>query len=192
LNDGHIQNLSNPFGFVPLSNFAPRDFGFVHHSIAILFHEVPNLSITIRNFFIAYTTLNPLDAFAAQLMLNGLLFFFLAEVRVREARGDRSYQSKSSGGGGRRGRPKAQRREQTADTRGWRAIHSPQRTSAMLLPVIHESGSRNKDVHTPASPGQSPRPQAGSLGRPQRRRRLALRRCLLTRLLREVVHEAAQ
>jgi hypothetical protein len=31
----------------------PRGFGFVHHSIAILYHEVPNLSITIRNFFIA-------------------------------------------------------------------------------------------------------------------------------------------
>jgi hypothetical protein len=28
-------------------------FGFVHHSIAILYHQVPNLSITIRNFFIA-------------------------------------------------------------------------------------------------------------------------------------------
>jgi hypothetical protein len=26
---------------VPLSNFAPRGFGFVHHSIAILYHEVP-------------------------------------------------------------------------------------------------------------------------------------------------------
>jgi hypothetical protein len=38
---------------VPLSNFVPRGFGFVHHSIAILYHEVPNLSITIRNFFIA-------------------------------------------------------------------------------------------------------------------------------------------
>jgi hypothetical protein len=42
-----------PFGIVPLSNFVPRGFGFVHHSIAILYHEVPNLSITIRNFFIA-------------------------------------------------------------------------------------------------------------------------------------------
>jgi hypothetical protein len=38
---------------VPLSNFVPRGFGFVHHSIAILYHEVPNLNITIRNFFIA-------------------------------------------------------------------------------------------------------------------------------------------
>jgi hypothetical protein len=31
----------------------PRGFGFVHHSIAILYHEVPNPNITIRNFFIA-------------------------------------------------------------------------------------------------------------------------------------------
>jgi hypothetical protein len=44
---------SNPFGIVPLSNFVQRGFGFVHHSIAILCHEVPNLSITIRNFCIA-------------------------------------------------------------------------------------------------------------------------------------------
>jgi hypothetical protein len=34
-----------PFGIVPLSNFVPRGFGFVHHSIAI--------PITIRNFCIA-------------------------------------------------------------------------------------------------------------------------------------------
>jgi hypothetical protein len=53
LNDGRIQNPSNPFGIVPLSRFVPRGFGFVHHSIAILYHEVPYLSITIRNFFIA-------------------------------------------------------------------------------------------------------------------------------------------
>jgi hypothetical protein len=53
LNDGRIQNPSNPFGIVPLSNLAPRGFGFVHHSKAILDHEVPNLSITIRNFSIA-------------------------------------------------------------------------------------------------------------------------------------------
>jgi hypothetical protein len=53
LNDGQIQNPSNPNGIVPLSNFVPRGFGFVHHSIAILYHEVPNLSLTIRNFFIA-------------------------------------------------------------------------------------------------------------------------------------------
>ena len=53
LNDGRIQNPSNPSGIVPLSNFVLRGFGFVHHSIAILDHEVPNLSLTIRNFFIA-------------------------------------------------------------------------------------------------------------------------------------------
>jgi hypothetical protein len=53
LNDGRIQNPSNPFGIVPLSNFAPRGFGFVHHSIAIRYDEVPNLTITIRNSFIA-------------------------------------------------------------------------------------------------------------------------------------------
>jgi hypothetical protein len=34
-------------------NFAPRGFGFVHHSIAILYHEVPNPYLTIRNFLIA-------------------------------------------------------------------------------------------------------------------------------------------
>jgi hypothetical protein len=38
---------------VPLSDFAPRGFGLVHHSIAILYHQVPNPNITIRNFFIA-------------------------------------------------------------------------------------------------------------------------------------------
>jgi hypothetical protein len=53
LNDGRIQNPSNPFGIVPLSNFVSRGFGFVHHSIAILYHEVPNPNITIRNFLIA-------------------------------------------------------------------------------------------------------------------------------------------
>jgi hypothetical protein len=35
------------------SNFTPRENGFVHHSIAILYHEVPNPNITIRNFGIA-------------------------------------------------------------------------------------------------------------------------------------------
>jgi hypothetical protein len=30
----------------------PRGFGFVHHSIAILYHQVPSPNITIRNFFI--------------------------------------------------------------------------------------------------------------------------------------------
>jgi hypothetical protein len=44
---------SNPFGIVPLSYFVPRGFGFVHHSIAILYHQVPNPNITIRNFCIA-------------------------------------------------------------------------------------------------------------------------------------------
>jgi hypothetical protein len=37
---------------VPLSNFVPRGFGFVHHSIATLYHEVPNPNLSIRNFFI--------------------------------------------------------------------------------------------------------------------------------------------
>jgi hypothetical protein len=31
--------------------FVPRGFGFVHHSIAILDHQVPNPNLTIRNFF---------------------------------------------------------------------------------------------------------------------------------------------
>jgi hypothetical protein len=39
LNDGQIQNPSNPFRTVPLSRFAPRGFGFVHHSIAILYRS---------------------------------------------------------------------------------------------------------------------------------------------------------
>ena len=38
---------------MPLSNFVPRGFGFVRHSIAILYHQVPDPDITIRNFFIA-------------------------------------------------------------------------------------------------------------------------------------------
>ena len=37
---------------MPLSNFVPRGFGFVYHSIAFLCHEVPNPNITIRNFFV--------------------------------------------------------------------------------------------------------------------------------------------
>jgi hypothetical protein len=53
LNDGQIQNPYNPFGIVPLTNFVPRGFGFVHHSIGILYHEVPNPNLTIRDFFIA-------------------------------------------------------------------------------------------------------------------------------------------
>jgi hypothetical protein len=51
LNDGRIQNPSNTFGIVPLSNFVPRGFGFVHHSIAIIDHEVPNPNLTIRALF---------------------------------------------------------------------------------------------------------------------------------------------
>jgi hypothetical protein len=54
LNDERIQNPSNPFGIVPLSNFVPRGFGFVHHSIAILYHEVPNPTLTIRDFSSQY------------------------------------------------------------------------------------------------------------------------------------------
>ena len=42
---------------MPLSNFVPRDFGFVHHSIAIL--QVPNPNLTIRNFFSSLYDLNP-------------------------------------------------------------------------------------------------------------------------------------
>ena len=38
---------------MPLSNSVPRGFGFVHHSIAILYHQVPNPNLTIRNFLIA-------------------------------------------------------------------------------------------------------------------------------------------
>jgi hypothetical protein len=37
----------------------PRGFGFVHHSIAILYHQVPNPNITIRNFFIAVAQRDP-------------------------------------------------------------------------------------------------------------------------------------
>jgi hypothetical protein len=55
LNVGRIQNPYHPFGIVPLFYFVPRGFGFVHHSIAIFYHEVPNPNLTIRNFFIAVT-----------------------------------------------------------------------------------------------------------------------------------------
>jgi hypothetical protein len=65
LNDGRIQNPSNPFGIVPLSNFVPRGFGFVHHSIAILYHEVPNPYLTIRDFFIAVPRPGPRTGSAA-------------------------------------------------------------------------------------------------------------------------------
>jgi hypothetical protein len=53
MSDGQNQNPSARLYIVPLSNFVPRGFGFVHHSIAILYHEVPNPNFTIRNFFIA-------------------------------------------------------------------------------------------------------------------------------------------
>jgi hypothetical protein len=45
---------------VPLSNFVPRGFGFVHHSIAFLYHQVPNPNLTIRNFCIAVRRAGPL------------------------------------------------------------------------------------------------------------------------------------
>ena len=39
---------------VPLSNFAPRGFGFVHHiQGTIFYHQVPSPNLTIRNFCIA-------------------------------------------------------------------------------------------------------------------------------------------
>jgi hypothetical protein len=69
LNDRRIQNPSNPFGIVPLSNFVPRGFGFVHHSIAILYHQVPNPNLTIRNFFIAVSLLALLDTNCTALSL---------------------------------------------------------------------------------------------------------------------------
>jgi hypothetical protein len=59
LNDGRIQNPSNPFGIVPLSNFLPRGFGFVHHSIAILYHEVPNPDINDSQHFASQYTCPP-------------------------------------------------------------------------------------------------------------------------------------
>jgi hypothetical protein len=70
---------------VPLSNFAPRGFGFVHHSIAILYHQVPNLSITIRNFFIAVLQeASPLHIAAATGMLEPakVLLEYKAEVNL--------------------------------------------------------------------------------------------------------------
>ena len=53
LNDGQIQNPSTRLLIVPLSKFVLSGFGFVHDSIAIPYHEVPNPNLTIRNFFIA-------------------------------------------------------------------------------------------------------------------------------------------
>ena len=59
LNDGRIQNPSNSFGIVPLSNFVPRGFGFVHRSKTRFCRAVPNPNITIRNFCIARTAAAP-------------------------------------------------------------------------------------------------------------------------------------
>jgi hypothetical protein len=70
LNDGRIQNPSNTFGIVPLSRFVPRGFGFVHHSIAILYHEVPNPNLTIRNFFIAVWVEGGLERWSASVGLR--------------------------------------------------------------------------------------------------------------------------
>jgi hypothetical protein len=53
LDDGQIPN---PSARLPLSNFVPRGFGFAHHSIAILYHQVPNPNLTIRNFWIRSMT----------------------------------------------------------------------------------------------------------------------------------------
>ena len=39
-----------------LSNYAPRGFGFVHHSRAFLYPQVPNPNLTIRNFCIVCMT----------------------------------------------------------------------------------------------------------------------------------------
>jgi tRNA-binding EMAP/Myf-like protein len=53
LNDGQIPNPSNPFGIVPLSNFVLRGFWICPSFNSPSQSPVPNLSITIRNFFIA-------------------------------------------------------------------------------------------------------------------------------------------
>jgi hypothetical protein len=42
--------------------FVPRSFGFVHHSIAILYHEVPNPNMTIRDFLIAVPRADQTDS----------------------------------------------------------------------------------------------------------------------------------
>ena len=55
LNDGQIRNPSARLYIVPLSNFAPRGFGFAHHSIATLYHEVPNLISRFATFASQYT-----------------------------------------------------------------------------------------------------------------------------------------
>jgi hypothetical protein len=73
LNDGQIQNPSNPFGIVPLSNFAPRGFAFVHHSIAI-FSIAPCQTLISRlaTFPSQYDALRGAagEGTAAQLVLN--------------------------------------------------------------------------------------------------------------------------
>jgi hypothetical protein len=53
LNGGQIQNPSAQSYIAARSTIMPRGYEFVHHSIAIFYRAVPNLSITIRNFFIA-------------------------------------------------------------------------------------------------------------------------------------------
>jgi hypothetical protein len=54
LNDGRIQNPSKSFGIVPLSNFVPRGFGFVHHSIAILYTKCQTLISRFATFSSQY------------------------------------------------------------------------------------------------------------------------------------------
>ena len=44
MNDGKSQIPR----IVPLSNFVPKGFGFVHHAIAILYHQVPNPKLISR------------------------------------------------------------------------------------------------------------------------------------------------
>jgi hypothetical protein len=53
LNDGQIQKPLGASVDRAVSDFVPRGFGFVHHSIAILYRAVPNPNITVRNFCIA-------------------------------------------------------------------------------------------------------------------------------------------
>jgi hypothetical protein len=78
---------------VPLYNFVPRGFGFVHHSLAII--QVPNPNLTIRNFFsplqasgaeTAHTDTHPLepaDHEPVELMLTDDLPRVLAKAQVR-------------------------------------------------------------------------------------------------------------
>jgi hypothetical protein len=44
---------------VPLSNFVPRGFEFVHHSIALLYHEVPNPNIRFATFSSLFVAKRP-------------------------------------------------------------------------------------------------------------------------------------